>query len=115
VTLVRESVGTAAEVADGLATSLPPETPVRFRIEQLSSVEHAWVLGVPVIRADGAVQVTGGTGRPLVVCTLERDEAMRVLADGARARPIAAAVALAGGLAFLAAVIGWALVAGAAA
>ena len=67
------------------------------------------------VSADGAVQMTGGTGRPLVVCTLEREEAMRVLAAGARARPIAAAVALAGGMALLIAGIGWALVAGAAA
>jgi len=115
VTLVRESVGTAAEVADQLAPRLPPETSVRLRIEQLSSVQHASVLGVPVIRADGAVQISRGTGRPLVVCTLERDEAMRVLADGTRARPIAAAVALACGLALLVAGLGWALVAGAAA
>ena len=98
---------------DQLATRLPPETPVRLRIEQLSSVEHASVLGVPVIRADGAVQMTAGTGRPLVVCTLERQEAMRVIANGARTRPIAAAVALASGLALLVAGIGWALVAGA--
>lgn len=115
VTLVRESLGTAAEVADQLAMRLPPETPVRLRIEQLSSVEHASVLGVPVISADGAVQITAGTGRPLVICTLEREEAMRVLADGERARPVAAAVALASGLALLVAGIGWALVAGAAA
>jgi len=114
VTLVRESVGIAAEVADQLAARLPPETPVRLRIEQLSSVEHASVLGVPVIGTDGGVQMTRGTGRPLVVCTLEREEAMRVLADGARARPIAAAVALAGGLALLVAGFGWALVVGAA-
>jgi F0F1-type ATP synthase membrane subunit c/vacuolar-type H+-ATPase subunit K len=57
--------------------------------------------------------MTAGTGRPLVVCTLERQEAMRVIADGARARPIAAAAALASGLALLVAGIGWALVAGA--
>jgi hypothetical protein len=113
VTLVRESVGTAAEVADRLATRLPPATPVRLRIEQLSSVEHASVLGVPILGADGTVRMTRGTGRPLVVCTLEREEAMRILADGARARPIAAAAALAAGLALLAAGIGWALLAGA--
>lgn len=112
VTLVRESVGTAAEVADRLPTKLAPETVVRLRIEQLSSVEHASVLGVPVVGADGAIEMTSGTGRPLVVCTLEREEAMRVLADGRRARPIAAAVSLAGGLVLLVAGIGWALVAG---
>ena len=115
VTLVRESVGTAAEVTDGLASRLPPETPIRLRIEQISSVEHVSVLGVPVSGADGAVRMTRGTGRPLIVCTLERDAAMRVLADGARARPIAAAVALACGMALLVAGIGWALVAGSAA
>jgi hypothetical protein len=112
VTMVRESAGTASEVADQLSTRLPPRTPIRLRIEQLSSVEHVSVLGVPAVGADGVVRMTGGTGRPLVVCTLERGEAMRVLADGTRARPIAAAAALAGGLALLAAGIGWALVAG---
>ena len=70
---------------------------------------------MPVPGGDGAVRMTRGTGRPLVVCTLERDEAMRVLADGARARPLAAAVSLTCGLALLVAGIGWALVAGAAA
>ena len=114
VTLVRESVGTAAEVAGQLTTRLAPETSIRLRIEQLSSVEHAVVLGMPLADAEGRCRMTRGTGRPLVVCTLEQEEAMRVLADGARARPVAAAVSLAGGLALLVAGIGWALVAGAA-
>jgi hypothetical protein len=92
VTLVRESAGTAGEVTGQLTARLAPNTPVRLRIEQLSTV----------------------TGRPLVVCTLEREEAMRVLADGARARPVAAAVSLACGLALLVAGVGWALVAGSA-
>jgi hypothetical protein len=113
VTLVRESVGTAGEVADQLPTRLAPETGVRLRIEQLSTVEHATVLGVPAIGPDGAVRMSRGTGRPLVVCTLEREEAMRVLAEGARARPVAAAVTLAAGLALLIAGVGWALLAGA--
>jgi hypothetical protein len=112
VTMARESRGTASEVTDQLATRLPPETPVRLRIEQLSSVEHVSVLGVPVVAAGGEVRMTAGTGRPLIVCTLERAEAMRVLADGTRARPVAAAAALAGGLALLLVGIGWALLAG---
>ena len=120
VTLVRESVGTAAEAADALspalaaspAASLAPATPVRLRIEQLSSVEHATVLGMPAVLPDGRVVLTAGTGRPLVVCTLERDEAMRVLAEGGRARPVAAAAALGGGMAALAVGLAWALVAG---
>ena len=136
VTLVRESAGTAAEAAAALPTatppaptatsppspippspppalaSLPPATPVRLRVEQLSSVEHATVLGMPIELADGRLAMTAGTGRPLVVCTLERGEAMRVLAEGRRARPVAAAAALAAGLVLLAGGLLWALVAG---
>lgn len=113
VTLAKESMGTAAEVVDRLPARLPPETLIRLRIEQLSSVEHASVLGVPIGTPDGGVTMTRGMGRPLIVCTLERAEAMRVLADGRRARPIAAAIALAAGLALLVAGFGWALAVGA--
>jgi hypothetical protein len=112
VTLAKESTGTAAEVADRLPRQLPPATPVRVRIEQLSSVEHAAVLGVPTGGPDGTVRMTQGTGRPLVVCTLEREEAMRVLAGGTRARPVAAALAFSAGLALLVVGLGWALVRG---
>ena len=101
VTLIRESVGTAAEAEKALgprvSAGLPASAVVRLRIEQLWSVEQAIVLGVPVATPDGRVAMTAGTGRPLVVCTLERDEAMRVLAEGGRARPLAAAVARWGG------------------
>jgi len=116
VTLVRESVGTAGEAASvldaALLAGLPSGAEVRLRIEQLSSVEHATVLGVPVAAPDGRVVITSGTGRPLVVCTLERDEAMRILAEGRRARPLAAAVTLGGGLLGLAVGLAWALLAG---
>jgi hypothetical protein len=56
--------------------------------------------------------MTAGTGRPLVVSTLERDEAMRVLAEGGRARPVAAAAALGGGLLVVTIGLVWALLAG---
>lgn len=115
VTLVREAVGTAAEAAaepGGLPEPLPGDTIVRLRIEQLSTVEHAAVLGMPVVEGDGRTLLTAGTGRPLVVCTLERDEAMRVIAGGRRTRPVAAAAALVGGLALLGVGLAWALVAG---
>ena len=116
VTLVRESVGTAADAAAALEpearAGLAGSAVVRLRIEQLSSVEHATVLGMPVATPDGRVAITAGTGRPLVVSTLERDEAMRVLAEGGRARPVAAAVALGGGLLGLAIGMAWALLAG---
>ncbi len=116
VTLVRESIGTAGEAAAALPPAmlagLPDDATVRLRIEHLSSVEHATVLGMPVASGDGRVTMTAGTGRPLVVSTLERDEAMRVLAEGRRARPLAAAAALGGGLMALAVGFLWALLAG---
>jgi hypothetical protein len=116
VTLVRESVGTVEEAGaalePGVRATLAPRDVIRLRIEQLSSVEHATVLGVPLPMPDGRVTITAGTGRPLVVSTLERDEAMRVLGEGGRARPVAAAVALAGGLLGLLGGLAWALVAG---
>ncbi len=116
VTLVRESVGTVEEAGEALEprarAELTPSAIVRLRIEQLSSVEHATVLGVPVATPGGRVAMTAGTGRPLVVCTLERDEAMRVLGEGGRARPVAAALALVGGLLGLAIGLAWALLVG---
>ncbi len=113
VTVPRESEGSAGEVPERLPRALPAATPVRLRVEQLSSVEHAIALGVPVAGTAGRTLLTAGTGRPLVVCTLEPAEAMRVLAEGRRARPVAAAAALAGGLTLLAVGIGWALLVGA--
>lgn len=112
VTVPRESSGTAGEVAERLPRALPAATAVRLRVEQLSSVEHAIALGVPVAGPAGRTLLTSGTGRPLVVCTLEPPEAMRILADGRRARPIAAAGALAGGLALLGVGLAWSLLAG---
>jgi hypothetical protein len=116
VTLVRESVGTAAEAAaappGGLPGGLADATPVRLRIEQLSSVEHATVLGMPALGPGGRPRLGAGTGRPLVVSTLERDEAMRVLAGGRRTRPLAAAGALVAGMALIGIGLAWALLAG---
>ena len=90
----------------------PPETPTRLRVEQVSSVEHAIVLGVPHVEPDGAVRITAGLGRPLVLTTLERDEAMRVLGGGGRVRPAVASALLGGGVALLVAGSGWALIGG---
>jgi hypothetical protein len=115
VTLLREAVGTAAEAAaqpGGLPEPLPDDTVVRLRIEQLSTVEHATVLGVPVLGDGGRPLITAGTGRPLVVSTMEQHEAMRVIAEGRRARPVAAAVTLVAGLALLGIGLAWAVVAG---
>ena len=88
VVVPRESAGTAAELGER-ASGVPPTTPVRVVIEQLSSVEHATALGMPISDA-GSVRLTAGLGRPLVVTTLERDEAIRVLAKGRTWAPRAA-------------------------
>ncbi len=75
-----------------------PMTPVRLRIEQVSSIEHAIVLGVPGLDEAGEPRLSAGLGRPLVLTTLEPDEAMRLLTDGESRRPLVAAACLAAGL-----------------
>ena len=93
----REAVGTAADVHDR-AGDLPPDTPVRLRIEQVSAVEHAIAVGVPRRDTDGGVRMTEGLGRPLIVTTLEPSEAMRILGEGRTTRPLVAAICLAAGM-----------------
>ncbi len=120
VVVPRESVGTAADIADRLPpteTATDPATPARLRIEQVSSIEHAIVLGVPVATSAAAdasaaptVRMTAGLGRPLVLTTLERPEAMRVLAGGGTTTPRAAAVAFAVGIGLLAVGLAWGVV-----
>jgi hypothetical protein len=96
VVLPRESIGRAREVPGRLPPGTPADAAVRLRIDQVSSVEHATVLGCPR-RTDTGVALVPGTGRPLVLSTLEREEAMRVLAEGRRGRAIVATGLLVGG------------------
>lgn len=109
VVLPRESAGTVAEAPDRAPPGTPPSTPFRLRIEQVSSVEHATVAGVPAKDASGTVRMTAGLGRPLILTTLERDEAMRVLAGDAPRRPLAAVIAMTVGLISLTIGIVWAI------
>ncbi len=102
VVIPRESVGTATDVIDRVPPGTAPDTPVRLRVEQISSVEHAIVVGVPGLDASGAPWMSAGLGRPLVLTTLETSEAMRILTGGDRRRPLVAVVCLAGGLALIA-------------
>ena len=101
VVVPRESVGTAADVPDRVPPGTPADAAVRLRVEQVSSVEHAIVLGVPTLDAAGEPRISAGLGRPLVLTTLEPDEAMRLLTDGGGRRPMAAAACLVGGLGLL--------------
>jgi hypothetical protein len=102
VVIPRESTGTAADAVDRVPSGTPPTTPVRLRVDQVSSVEHAIVLGVPGADASGRPVITAGRGRPLILTTLEPDEAMRVLAHGDTRRPLAALVCIGVGLGLLA-------------
>jgi hypothetical protein len=109
VVVVRESEGTAADVVDRVPTGTDPSTPVRLRIEQVSSVEHAIVVGVPGLDTDGAPRISAGLGRPLILATLDRSDALRALAEGDRRRPIAIAGALVAGIALVAFGLIWTL------
>ena len=88
VVVPRESEGVAADLTEdavsGELPDLPAETPIRLRIEQVSSVDHATAAGVPRTGADGEVVLGPGLGRPLLLTPLDQDEAMRVLAGNHR-------------------------------
>lgn len=111
VVVVRESEGTAAEVPDRVPAGTEPWTPVRLRIEQVSSVEHAMVAGVPGVDASGEPRMSAGLGRPLILATMDRPDAMRVLAEGHRGRPIVLAAAMVVGVALVAIALLWAVIA----
>jgi hypothetical protein len=106
VVMPREAKGIASEMPAELAADagepLPPETPVRVRIDQISAVEHATVAGVVVARADGTPRLTAGLGRPLILTTVEPAAAMRLLASGGRRRVLTAGALLVIGLGCLA-------------
>jgi hypothetical protein len=109
VVVERESVGTAADLVERVPAGTAPDTPVRARIEQVSSVEHAIVLGRPVLAAAGRPVLTATRTRPLVLTILEPAEAMRVIAaDGRRRTRLAAGLLAAGAILLLGALI-WGL------
>lgn len=107
VVVPRQSVGQARDVEAMAAAGIDPDAEARLRIELVSSVDHATVLGVPARAADGSVVMRPGLGRPLVVSTLESDEAMRVLAGGAIGRSRAAIACLVAGLALIGLAAAW--------
>jgi hypothetical protein len=109
VVLPREALGAASEAREMLPDGLDPATRVRLRVEQVSAVEHATVVGTPALDPHGKPILTAGTGRPLILSTLEPAEAMQLLAGG-RDRALVVAVLLVSGLAVLALGIGWGIV-----
>jgi hypothetical protein len=110
VVIMRESEGTAADIADRLPAGTALGAPARLRIEQISSVEHATVVGVPVVGDLGQPTMSAGLGRPLILTTLERPEAMRVLAGGDTRRPSVALASLIAGVALIGIAVAWVLV-----
>jgi hypothetical protein len=109
VVLPREAVGAAAEAPGMLPEGLDPATKVRLRVEQVSAVEHATIVGTPALDAGGKPVLTAGRGRPLILSTLEPAEAMQLLSGG-RNRALAVAILLVGGLALVGLGSAWSIV-----
>jgi hypothetical protein len=111
VVVPRESEGTAGEIPERVPEGTDPATPARLRVDLLSSVDHALVLGVPTMDPVRGPIIRPGLGRPLILTTLEPAEAMRVLAADHRTATRGAAILLAGGLGAVLVGVAWAVVA----
>lgn len=109
VVVPRERSGVARDLGDGAPAGVAPDAPVRMIVEHASTVEHAAVLGVPRRDADGRLMIGPGLGRPLILTTLEQDEAMRVLTGGAAGRARLAVIALGAGVVLLLLALLWGL------
>jgi hypothetical protein len=109
VVLPREALGAASEAPEMLPDGLDPATRLRLRVEQVSAIEHATVVGTPALDPKGKAILTAGTGRPLILSTLEPAQAMQLLAGG-RNRALVVAALLVSGLALLALGAAWGIV-----
>jgi len=107
VVVVREAEGTAAEIPDRVPEGVAPDTRIRLRVEQVSGIEHAYAMGVPKLDPERGPILGSGMGRPLVLTTLERADAMRVLAADHRSTTRLSAMLLAGGLAGVTIALAW--------
>jgi hypothetical protein len=84
--------------------------PARLRIDLLSSVDHAMVLGVPAMDPERGAILRPGLGRPLILTNLEPKEAIRLLAAGRRGTTRWISVLLGAGAAAVLAGIAWVVV-----
>lgn len=107
VTVPRESVGLAGELDAMTAAGIDTNARARMRVEYVSSVDRATVLGVPARAPGGGVVIGPGMGRPLILSTLEGDEAMRALSGGATGRSRLAFACIAIGIALVAVALLW--------
>jgi len=110
VVVTRESVGTAADLGDRVPPGTDPATPARLRIDLLSSVDHALVLGVPTTDPDRGPILRAGLNRPLILTNLEPKEAMRLLAEGRQGTTRAISLLLGAGTAAVLGGVAWALI-----
>ncbi|TAL11578.1 MAG: hypothetical protein EPO00_03155, partial [Chloroflexota bacterium] len=101
IVVPRETVGVVGDLGDDAPATLARDLPARVVVEQVSSVEHAIVVGVPRRDPEGRVRLSSGLGKPLILSTLEQPESMRILASGSTARPRIAAGLLVIGVALI--------------
>ena len=110
VVVTRESEGTGADVPDRIPAGTLTTTPVRLRLEVLSAVDHARVLGVPVTDPELGPVLRPGLGHPLILTTLEPDEAMRLLAHGRQTTMRIVAALMGAGVVVIAVGVVWGVV-----
>lgn len=107
IVVPRVSRGRVGDLGERSPEGIADDAVATLAIEQVSSVEHATVIGVPRRAADGRVVIGAGLGRPLILTTLERDEAMRVLTGGATGRSRLVVACLAAAAILIAAAAAW--------
>jgi hypothetical protein len=107
VVVPRVSRGQVGDLAERAPAGVAPDADAVLAIEQVSSVEHATVIGVPRPAPGGGAVIGAGLGRPLILTTLEGDEALRLLTGGATGRSRVALASLAGGAVLIAAALAW--------
>jgi len=110
VVVPRERKGLASDLGEAAPREAPADASVRMVVDLVSTVEHAAVLGVPQRASGGELVMGPGLGRPLVLTTLEDEEAMRILTGGAAGRARAALACLIGGALLLGLAAVWFLV-----
>src|SRR5688500_4873065 len=110
IVVPRTSHGRVSDLGERAPEGVAADAAATLAVEQVSSVEHATVIGVPRRAADGRVVIGAGLGRPLILTTLERDEARRVLTGGATGRSRLAVACLAAGAILIGAAAIWWLV-----
>jgi hypothetical protein len=110
VVVSRESVGIAGDLGDRVPDGTDPSTPARLRMDILTSVDHALVIGVPTVDPDRGPILRPGLNRPLILTNLEPNEAIRLLGEGKRGTTRTISLLLGGGTAAVLGGVAWALI-----